>query len=144
MIVFNLRCGGGHVFEAWFRDGASYEAQAAAGEVSCPSCGNRDVVKAPMAPNVVSSRNAEKARKGEEDKAARAAAEMRKALVELRRQIEEKADNVGDRFADEARRIHYGETDPRAIYGQATPEESRELAEEGVDFVTLPWLPHEN
>ena len=132
MILFALRCSAGHEFEAWFRDGDGFTAQQEAGEISCPQCGETQVEKALMAPNIGRSR----------DKApALSPAQMRAALVELRRQVETNCDYVGERFAEEARRIHYREVDPHGIYGEATSEESRELAEEGISFGRIPWIP---
>jgi hypothetical protein len=132
MILFTLRCAQNHEFEAWFRDGGGFEAQRAADEIACPVCGDRSVEKAVMAPRVSRARDAA---------AGAAFAEMRKALVEMRRQIEKNCDYVGPRFADEARRIHYKEVDPRGIYGMATDAESRELADEGIKFGQIPWIP---
>lgn len=122
MIKYELKCRKDHVFEAWFYDSATYDTQAEAGKVVCPICNSRKVSKAPMAPRIGRS-------KGEKAAAeAREMAVMRKALVELRDHVEKNADYVGDQFAEEARKIHYGETDKRNIYGEATKEEARELA----------------
>jgi hypothetical protein len=134
MILFALRCTHGHEFEGWFRDGSGFEAQQDAAEIACPHCGDTTVEKAVMAPRLARSREA----KG----STVALAEMRKALTELRRQIETNCDYVGSRFAEEARRIHYGETDPRGIYGEASRDESRELADEGISFGHIPWIPY--
>ena len=131
MILFSLRCASGHEFEAWFRDGDGFEAQLKAGEITCPHCGDAQVEKAMMAPRIGRSR--EKTR-------APSPAQMRAALVELRRQVEANCDYVGERFAEEARRIHHGEADPHGIYGEATSEESKELAEEGISFGRIPWV----
>jgi len=131
MILFTLRCAAGHEFEAWFRDGEGFAAQQKAGEITCPDCGDAKVEKALMAPHIGRSR----------DKTpAISPAQMRAALVELRRQVETNCDYVGERFAEEARRIHYREVDPHGIYGEATPDESRELAEEGISFGRIPWI----
>jgi hypothetical protein len=132
MILFTLRCAAGHEFEGWFRDGDGFEAQQKAGEIACPHCGDAQVEKAVMAPRIGRSRG---------NTPAISPAQMRAALVELRRQIETNCDYVGERFADEARRIHYREVDPHGIYGEATSEESKELAEEGISFGRIPWLP---
>jgi hypothetical protein len=137
MILFALRCGRDHHFEAWFRDGATYEAQAAAGEIACPECGDTRVVKAVMAPRLNSARGEQLDVRDAAHQAARAA---RVALTELREAIETTCDNVGERFPEEARRIHYGEVEAHAIYGSASPEESRALAEEGVEFAVIPWI----
>ncbi len=131
MILFTLRCAAGHEFEAWFRDGDGFAAQQKAGEICCPDCGDAQVEKALMAPNIGRSR----------DKTpAMSPAQLRAALIELRRQVETNCDYVGQRFAEEARRIHYREVDPHGIYGEATSEESRELAEEGISFGRIPWV----
>ncbi|MGC2412453.1 MAG: DUF1178 family protein [Stellaceae bacterium] len=132
MILFSLRCASGHEFEAWFRDGDGFEAQQKAGEIACPHCGAAEVEKAVMAPRIGRSR---------ETTPAMSPAQMRAALVELRRQVETNCAYVGERFAEEARRIHYGEADPHGIYGEASAEESRELAEEGISFGRIPWIP---
>ncbi|HTV45568.1 MAG TPA: DUF1178 family protein [Stellaceae bacterium] len=132
MILFTLRCGQGHEFEAWFRDGDGFEAQHAAGEIACPHCGDSSVEKAVMAPRLGRSR-------GTVPPAA--LAQMRKTLIEMRRQIETHCDYVGTRFAEEARKIHYGETDPHGIYGEASAAESRELTDEGISFGQIPWIP---
>src|SRR5579864_5329588 len=131
MILFTLRCTAGHEFEGWFRDGDRFEAQQQAGEIACPECGDTQVEKALMAPNI-----------GRSHKKAPpiSPAQMRAALVELRRQVETNCDYVGERFAEEARKIHYGEADPHGIYGEATAEESRELAEEGIEVGRIPWI----
>ena len=133
MILFTLRCAKDHEFEAWFRDGDGFEAQHAAGEIACPLCGDTTVGKAVMAPRVARSRDTVPP--------AVAMAQMRKVLTEMRRQIETNCDYVGPRFAEEARRIHYGETDPHGIYGEATDAESRELTDEGIKFGQIPWVP---
>ena len=131
MILFTLRCAQGHEFEAWFRDGDWFEAQQQAGEIACPECGDSSVDKAVMAPRLARSRRAP----------AITPAQFRAALVEMRRQIETNCDYVGNRFAEEARRIHYGEIDPHGIYGEATDDESRELDDEGIKFGRIPWVP---
>lgn len=135
MIVFELKCGTGHTFEAWFRDNAAYDAQAQERSIACPMCGDADVSKAPMAPRIGRGGLAA------EDKRREAQAEAMRQLTELRAAVEKNCDYVGDRFAEEARRIHYGEVDPRGIYGETTAEEARELREEGVEYLQVPWLP---
>ena len=132
MIRFSLRCASGHEFEAWFRDGEGYEAQLKAGEIACPECGEAQVEKALMAPSIGRSR---------ESRPPVSPAQFRAALVELRKQVETHCDYVGPQFAEEARRIHYGESDPRGIYGEASPDESRELVEEGIKIGRIPWVP---
>src|SRR5438552_598517 len=132
MILFSLRCHAGHEFEGWFRDGDGFEAQQEAGEIACPECGDTGVEKALMAPNIARSRG---------KAPAITPAQMRAALVELRRQVETNCDYVGPRFAEEARKIHYHEVDAHSIYGEASEHESRELADEGISFGRIPWIP---
>ncbi|HVI51372.1 MAG TPA: DUF1178 family protein [Candidatus Sulfotelmatobacter sp.] len=137
MIKYNLICARDHEFEGWFRDGATYDAQSEAGEISCPSCGMAEVRKAPMAPSVVSSKRA-----GE--RPSQEMADLRQALISLRQQIESSATDVGERFPEEARRMHYGETEEKPIYGQASADERESLRDEGIDVVPIPWIPAEN
>jgi len=132
MILFTVHCANGHQFEGWFRDNVGFEAQRAGGEIVCPMCGDTSVEKAVMAPRLARAREASPPA---------AFAEMRKALIEMRRQIETHCDYVGPRFAEEARRIHYGEIDAHGIYGEATDAESRALADEGIKFGQIPWIP---
>jgi len=154
MILFNLQCTHGHRFEGWFRNGATYDAQATAGEITCPVCGDNGVQKAPMAPAIAKSgrsREVEATPVPAEILPAAAPppspaefaqqAEMLHALREIRRQVEQNAEHVGERFAEEARKIHYGETESRAIYGQTSPEQAEQLREEGVEFASIPWVP---
>ncbi|MFQ6016935.1 MAG: DUF1178 family protein [Kiloniellaceae bacterium] len=136
MIVYDLRCRKGHVFEAWFRASAAYEEQAEAGTVACPTCGSRTVEKAPMAPRLATGDSRDKAETAAET--AQAGKVMR-AMRELRRKVEENFDYVGGEFAEEARRIHYGETDPHSIYGETSDEEAAALHDEGVPFGRIPW-----
>ncbi|MBY0564840.1 MAG: DUF1178 family protein [Hyphomonadaceae bacterium] len=129
MIRYELRCANGDQFEAWFGSIADYDKQAEAGLVECPHCGSTHIEKAPMAPAVVTGR-------AKDARAERAVAMAMAAKV--REHIKDNFDYVGDRFADEARRMHSGESDERAIWGEATPEEARELAEEGIPASPLP------
>ena len=137
MIVFQLKCSGGHGFEAWFRNGASYETQRADGDVECPMCGDTDVGKAPMAPHVAKSRSSDVSA---ERRAREVAREILHTVERLNREVEEKCDNVGDRFAEEARRIHNGDAKERGIYGEATDSEAMELDEDGIEFYRLPRI----
>ncbi len=131
MISFDLKCRQDHVFEAWFSDSAGFEEQRAAGDVACPVCGDADVEKSLMAPNV-------SARKGGGSTVPDEAAAMQ-MLYQMRSHVEENCENVGTEFAEEARKIHYGETEKRDIYGQATPDKATALAEEDIEFGVLPW-----
>ncbi|NQU60173.1 MAG: DUF1178 family protein [Rhodospirillales bacterium] len=141
MILYQLKCHKGHNFEAWFRDGATYDTQSVSGDVSCPLCGNTEVAKAPMAPNLA-SRNRSITRPlggGDEARAQEVAAKILEAVDGLRQEVEDTCEYVGDDFADEARAIQFGETEERGIYGKATDEEAEELEEEGVDFFRFPF-----
>jgi len=136
MILFKLKCEAGHEFEGWFRDGATFNRQHTRGQVSCPQCGSNDVDKAPMAPRPL--RAADTPNAGQTPPRAE---EVRRALQLLRRHVEANCENVGSRFAAEARAIHNGASKARGIYGDSTPEESRALADDGIDFQTIPWVP---
>lgn len=132
MILFKLRCAADHEFEGWFRDNAAYDRQRGRGEIACPDCGDTEIEKAVMAPRL-----------GRSEKTATppSPAEVRRALQLLRKHVETNCDYVGPGFAEEARRIHRGETDARGIYGEATPDELRELADEGIEVASIPWIP---
>ena len=140
MIVFDVACRNAHVFEGWFSDSESFEAQCKAGEVVCPICGNADVVKSLMAPAVPAKGQAT----AKSVESAQAVAGMMQALTEIRKTVEENADDVGEGFAEEARKIHYGEVEKRNIYGKATQEEAEELVEEEIEFDVLPWPDQED
>ena len=167
MILYNLRCHKDHVFETWFRDSEAYEAQAKAGVIDCPVCGSKKVEKAIMAPRVSKAAGRSRGRAAEPEATAVAAsagtptgaaagagvtgattkamreakqsAKLREALVELRRQVEANCDYVGPDFAEEARKIHYGETEQHNIYGEASDQEAKELNDEGIEFQRIPW-----
>jgi len=141
MILYDLRCDKGHVFEAWFADRATFDDQAKAGIVTCPTCASTKIEKAPMAPRI--NKGADKAVKPAAAVARRTAVmgEAMSALRELREKVERNFEHVGERFPEEARKIHYGEAEKRNIYGDATEAEAKELAEEGVEVQRIPWLP---
>lgn len=131
MIVFDLVCRAGHVFEGWFGAGVDYESQKASGLLSCPVCGDAGVEKAAMAPAVPA--------KGNSRPDPAAVKRMMAGLAAAQARILERSEHVGDRFADEARAIHLGEAAARAIHGRATPAEARSLNEEGVPVAPLPF-----
>jgi hypothetical protein len=151
MIRYNLRCDRGHGFESWFQSSAAYESQEKRKLVSCPACGSTKVERAIMAPQIVSKRASEPA--PAPAAAAEAATpastplmmaherELRAKIKELRDHIVKNADNVGERFPNEARKMHYGDIEHRPIYGEASPEEARSLIDEGVEVSPLPVLP---
>lgn len=137
MIRFSLACQNEHSFDGWFRNSDDFEKQKKRGLIACPNCGSTGVGKALMAPSVSTGRKREKI-------ALAMNAEQKKALVQLKalsEKLRENADYVGDKFAEEARKIHFGETDPRGIYGEATPEEAKGLVEDGVEFMPIPVFP---
>lgn len=151
MIRYTLICENAHEFESWFADSASFETQAKRGFVSCPHCGSTRVERAVMAPNVARTDRERSVRATQPPAAASAQAPaallgekeaaLRQMLAELHRHVAENAEHVGPRFAEEALKIHNGESDSRAIYGEASLEDARMLHDEGVDFMPLPRLP---
>ncbi|HEV3185028.1 MAG TPA: DUF1178 family protein [Xanthobacteraceae bacterium] len=146
MIRYALSCEAGHAFDSWFANSAAFDRQAARGLVTCPTCGSAKVEKAIMAPALAGGRDAAPA--AEPDKApvaivSKEEVELRKKLKELRDHIVKSADYVGEKFPEEARRMHYGEIEHRSIYGEASAESAKSLAEEGIEFHPLPRLPDE-
>lgn len=137
MISFSLSCENDHEFEGWFRSNDDFETQKKRKLVNCPVCGSHKVEKALMAPAVSTGRRQEKI-------ALAVSAQQREALAQLKalsKKVRENSDYVGDKFAEEARKIHFGETEARGIYGEATLEEAKGLADDGVDFMPLPVFP---
>lgn len=139
MIVYDLKCKKDHGFEAWFRDSGAYDEQAQAGKLACPVCGSRKVEKVPMAPRIAKGARARSPDDAGKTPAAEKAAGTMQALRALRDKIEKEFDYVGPQFAEEARRIHYGETDPHGIYGETSNEEAEALRDEGIEFGRIPW-----
>lgn len=148
MIVFDLGCAGGHVFEAWFGSSEDYEAQRARGLVTCPICDSGEIDKAVMAPRIGRKGNQQAQLPTPKGKAVPMANDasspeqvkaMLNALAEAQSEALKKSDWVGDRFADEARAMHLGETEHRAIHGQATAEQARDLIDDGVPVAPLPF-----
>ncbi|TCS65093.1 DUF1178 family protein [Varunaivibrio sulfuroxidans] len=136
MILYQLICKDEHSFESWFRDSAAFDELAAARDIECPYCAGTEISKAPMAPRVCKGRQ-------DVDKAARmdavdVAERLLDAVEVVRRHAEENFEDVGESFAEEARKIHYGEADERGIYGRASEDDAHELEEEGIDFIRLP------
>jgi hypothetical protein len=134
MIIFDLKCEPqGHVFEAWFGSTADYESQRARGLVACPICGAQEILKAPMAPAVPA--------KGTSELFSAAPAEVKAMLAAaaVQKHMLEGSESVGDRFADEARAIHLGESERRIIHGRATRAEAESLVEDGVPVAPLPF-----
>jgi hypothetical protein len=156
MIRYALVCERGHDFESWFQDSAAYDKQVKRELVTCPQCGSAKVEKAIMAPRLSTAAKKQRAPVDTPAAAAESPAapgpvamispqeqEVRAKLKELRDHLVKNADNVGAKFPEEARKMHYGEIEHRSIYGVASPEEAKELSEEGVEFHPLPPLPDE-
>ncbi len=149
MIHYQLRCEQAHEFDGWFADSAGFEFQAARGLVECPTCGSVKVERALMAPAVPKKgRPPRKTRKPASAEAPPVAIggekvpdQVRAMLQRLRDEVERNCDYVGDAFADEARKIHTGESEARGIYGESTPEEAEALAEDGIEISRIPWVP---
>ncbi len=156
MIRYALVCNEGHEFESWFADSSAYDKQAKRGLVGCPHCGSTKVEKAIMSPRVACARKRGRASVLTNEPAAPPAGdkapmamlspqerEFRQKLKELREHLTKNADNVGQKFPEEARKMHYGEIEHRSIYGEASPEEAKKMHEEGIEFHPLPVLPDE-
>ncbi len=138
MITYSLACANQHKFDAWFRSAEAYDEQHAQGIVTCPVCGSLKVEKALMAPALRMTSDKISVSTGHPMQS-----EIREFLRAMRKKVTSEADYVGDKFAEEARKIHFKESDPRGIYGEATRDEVAELLDEGVDFLPLPQLPEE-
>ena len=163
MIRYNLVCAKGHEFESWFANSAAYDKQARRGLLECPMCGSSKVEKALMTPRLARTRKSdvaiaappeavpapEPAPAAAPEPAAPVAVispqerELRAKLKELREHLVANAENVGQKFPEEARKMHYGEAEHRSIYGIASPQDAKELYEEGIEFSPLPALPDE-
>ena len=159
MILYRLRCSKGHEFESWFKDSKTYERQEKKSLIGCAVCGDAKVARAIMAPRIGSKKGVEVEPSApapapaptpspeQQQMAAltrRMPKELREALLKVRTEVEKNCEHVGDKFAEEARKIHYGESDKRGIYGETSEEEAESLAEEGIEFGRLPWIPRGN
>jgi hypothetical protein len=162
MIRYALVCERQHDFEIWFSDSADYDKQRKRGLVSCPVCDSRKVEKAIMAPALGRGANKRRAPVEVPQEPSLPVAEtpampapepvamispqereFRAKLKELRDHLTRNADDVGRKFPEEARKMHYGEIEHRSIYGEASPQEVKELHDEGIEFHPLPILPDE-
>lgn len=163
MIHYQLQCDRGHGFDGWFKDSGAFDRQAETGLVSCPICNSLAVTRALMTPALGRGRPKKAASAAPERSAPQDATDglvpvpasvrpgsvatntapdkLRALLQRLRAEVEASSDYVGPEFAEEARRIHYGETTARNIYGEATPDQAESLADEGIEFSVIPWLP---
>ena len=166
MIKYQLICDKSHEFEGWFGDSAAFETQQESGLLTCPVCGSADVRRALMAPNLASPKTRktdlaeqqpsvqpepqpqpqapQQASAALPPAAARKMQELMSEMRALQTRIREECRDVGNDFAEEARKIHYGEVEPEGIYGQATAEEREALDEEGIEIMDMPWLPKDN
>ena len=162
MIRYALACDNGHTFESWFQNSAAYDKQVKRGLIGCPACGSTKVEKALMTPGLSGTRKrgarapapAHEAAAPETPAAVSEAPapvammspqerEFRKKLKELREHLTKNADYVGGKFPEEARKMHYGEIEHRSIYGEASPQDAKDLHDEGIEFHPLPVLPDE-
>mgnify|MGYP005676957683 CR=1 FL=1 len=164
MIKYQLICDKSHEFEGWFGDSAAFESQQEAGLLTCPVCGSADVRRALMAPNLASPKTRKtdlaeqqssiqpepqpqapwQASAALPSAAVRKKQELMSEMRALQTKIRQECRDVGNDFADEARKIHYGEVEPEGIYGQATAEEREALDEEGIEIMDMLWLPKDN
>ncbi|MCQ8277841.1 DUF1178 family protein [Acetobacteraceae bacterium KSS8] len=146
MILYQLRCGAGHEFEGWFRSSDAFDEQAAGGLLTCPFCGTIGVERAVMAPAIRSSRNAAAKSTAQAAPSASVAGTpalpdaLRAVLQRIRAEVERNCENLGDRFAEEAIRMHRGDVEERGIYGSTTESDREALEEAGVEVVAIPWL----
>ena len=134
MKVLNLRCANGHGFEGWFASDEEFMDQNGRGLIDCPMCSDRVVTRVPSAPRL----NLSGAREATPAAAPAQPADLQAAWLNAVRHMVANTEDVGERFADEARRIHYGETEQRGIRGQATPDERQALHDEGIEVVSIP------
>jgi hypothetical protein len=161
MILYRLRCSKGHEFEGWFKDSKTYERQEKKSLIGCAVCGDGKVERALMAPRLGKGGKKVEVEMPAADAPAAAPTpspdqqqmaalarhmpkELRDALLKVRAEVEKNCEPVGDKFAEEARKIHYGESDKRGIYGETSEEEAEALADEGIEFGRLPWIPRGN
>ncbi len=166
MIKYQLICDKSHEFEGWFGDSAAFESQQESGLLTCPVCGSADVRRALMAPNLASPKTRKTDLAGQQPSAqpelqpqpqalqqasaalppaaARKMQELMSEMRALQTKIRQECRDVGNDFAEEARKIYYGEVESESIYGQATAEEREALDEEGIEIMDMPWLPKDN
>lgn len=143
MIKYHLGCVEGHEFESWFHAIDDFDAQSRSGMIACPVCGSVEIAKRPMAPAVVSRRGGGEPIPTPATGADKSAAAMLGQLRAFKQLVIENSEDVGARFAEEARKIHFGDAEERDIRGNSTPEEARRLVEDGVPFGILPPLPED-
>lgn len=140
MIQYSLQCNKGHRFDAWFKSASAFDEQQARGIVNCAVCGAAEVDRAPMAPAIARSDRERMPLSAAHPEAAR----LRELMRLYRQKVTSEADYVGDRFAEEARKIHFEEAEARGIYGEATRDEVAGLIEDGIEFLPLPEVGDDN
>ncbi|MDL2403275.1 DUF1178 family protein [Rhizobium mayense] len=138
MIRYSLRCDNAHEFEGWFSESADFDRQVASGFLTCPACNSSAISKLLMAPSVSTARKKEELQTLAMDTARKEALNKLKEAIDA---IKANAEDVGTKFPEEARKIHYGEADARGIIGKATPDEAQALVEEGIEIAAIPVLP---
>ena len=137
MILFDLQCEKGHKFECWFASSANYQEQKKNKMIVCPYCNSTKIQKSLMAPNINTKSTSKNSKNNNKQKLAQN--NLQNQIKKFKKYIEKNTDNVGKNFAEEARKIYYGETKSRPIRGESTENEAQELAEEGIPFSQLPW-----
>ena len=140
MIRYSLSCDQAHAFEGWFASSADFDSQVASGFLTCPTCNSAAITKQLMAPSVSTARSKEATLALAVDAEKK---EMLEKVKEIVAAIKANSDDVGDKFPEEARKIHYGETEARGIIGKASPDEVHALIEEGIGIAPLPHLPED-
>lgn len=152
MIKYDLRCEQGHAFESWFQSSSAYDSQRKRKLIACPSCGSMKIEKAIMAPRLAGTKKRSRVEAPSETTSVEAPTpslvmtqelELRAKLKELRDHVVKNADNVGERFPNEARKMHYGDIEHRPIYGEASADEAKSLIDEGIEVMPLPVLPED-
>lgn len=152
MIKYDLRCEQGHAFESWFQSSSAYDSQRKRKLITCPSCGSMKIEKAIMAPRLAGTKKRSRVEAPSETTSVEAPTpslvmtqelELRAKLKELRDHVVKNADNVGERFPNEARKMHYGDIEHRPIYGEASADEAKSLIDEGIEVMPLPTLPED-
>jgi hypothetical protein len=152
MIHYDLRCGEGHEFDGWYKDSAAFDRLTKRHLLECPHCGDNKVERALMRPAVGKGQSLpvpipqsapppQQSAPQEAVAAGPMPAQMRAMLQKMRAEVEKNCDYVGPQFAEEARKMHRGESDKRGIYGETSPEQAESLAEEGIEFNRIPWVP---
>jgi hypothetical protein len=140
VVRYSLQCANDHAFEGWFASSADYDRQFEAGYVACPHCNSQSVTKLLMTPNVTTGRQKDVVKQMVMDNTRR---EMIDKIKEVVAEIRSNSEDVGEKFPEEARKIHYGEAEARGIIGQASHEEAVALIEEGIEIAALPVLPED-